>query len=230
MPGGLDLLWNDQASPVSTQTRDDSVDRRVGTVGRVGPAEIRWWIQKTTRRSVPLGVSAGFCTGFGDGRSAGMTRRDCGGDRRRRLDALEIWLRWTRPGTLRIAGRIKTLVVRGGEDISPRSGNSPHPIISDGHVIGVPAPNTAKSSLAVVKLADAPELTIERLRSTAGRIARIQDPARRSGSSTDPDDRHRQSTQVEMRQQALRIHSAAVRSLGAHRGAMVFSPQLMIIS
>lgn len=84
-------------------------------------------------------------------------------------------------GYVQITGRIKDIVMRGGENISPREIEEflyTHPDIVDGHVIGVPDDRYGEEIMAVVKLRDgAVELTIEALREfCAGRIARFKIP------------------------------------------------------
>jgi len=84
-------------------------------------------------------------------------------------------------GYLRITGRIKDIVIRGGENISPREIEEclyTHPDIVDGHVIGVPDARYGEELMAVVKLRDgAPELTIDGLREfCTGQIARFKIP------------------------------------------------------
>jgi fatty-acyl-CoA synthase len=84
-------------------------------------------------------------------------------------------------GYVQITGRIKDIVVRGGENISPREVEEflyTHPDIVDGHVIGVPDDRYGEELMAVVKLRDgAPALTTEGLREfCAGRIARFKIP------------------------------------------------------
>ncbi|WP_264990883.1 AMP-binding enzyme, partial [Mycobacterium kiyosense] len=84
-------------------------------------------------------------------------------------------------GYVRITGRIKDIVVRGGENISPREVEEflhTHPDIVDGHVIGVPDERYGEELMAVVKLRDgAAELTVQMLREyCVGRIAGFKIP------------------------------------------------------
>jgi fatty-acyl-CoA synthase len=84
-------------------------------------------------------------------------------------------------GYVQITGRIKDIVVRGGENISPREIEEflyTHPDIVDAHVIGVPDARYGEELMAVVKLRDgAPRLTVEGLREfCTGRIARFKIP------------------------------------------------------
>ena len=84
-------------------------------------------------------------------------------------------------GYVQITGRIKDIVVRGGENISPREIEEflyTHPDIVDGHVIGVPDARYGEELMAVIKLRDgAPGLSIEQLREFCEeRIARFKIP------------------------------------------------------
>ncbi len=184
MPGVSICYGMTETAPVSTQTRtDDALERRVGTVGRVGPhLEIKV-VDPGTGQMVPRGVSGEFCTrGYsvmsGYWNDAAKTAEV--------IDA-EGWMHtgdlaaMDACGYVQITGRIKDIVMRGGENISPREIEEflyTHPDIVDGHVIGVPDERYGEEIMAVVKLRDgAEELTIEHLREfCAGRIARFKIP------------------------------------------------------
>jgi fatty-acyl-CoA synthase len=173
-----------ETSPVSTQTRtDDALERRVGTVGRVGPhLEIKV-VDPATGQTVPRGVAGEFCT-RGYSVMAGYWN-----DPQQTAEVIDAegWMHTgdlavlDARGYVRIAGRIKDIVVRGGENISPREIEEflhTHPDIVDGHVIGVPDARYGEELMAVVMLREgAPELTIEGLREfCAGRIAGFKIP------------------------------------------------------
>jgi fatty-acyl-CoA synthase len=184
MPGVSICYGMTETSPVSTQTRtDDALERRVGTVGRVGPhLEIKV-VDPVTGQTVPRGVAGEFCTRgysvmagyWNDPRQTGEVIDADGwmhtGDQAV-LDAR---------GYVQITGRIKDIIVRGGENISPREIEEflyTHPDIVDGHVIGVPDARYGEELMAVVMLREgAPELTIEGLREfCTDRIARFKIP------------------------------------------------------
>jgi fatty-acyl-CoA synthase len=184
MPGVSICYGMTETSPVSTQTRtDDSLVRRVGTVGRVGPhLEIKV-VDSTTGQTVPRGVAGEFCTrGYsvmaGYWNDPEQTAQVVDADGWMHTGDLAVM---DARGYIEITGRIKDIVVRGGENISPREIEEflhTHPDIVDGHVIGVPDPRYGEELMAVVMLRDgAPELTIEGLRDfCAGRIARFKVP------------------------------------------------------
>ncbi|WP_310768611.1 AMP-binding protein [Mycobacterium sp. Z3061] len=184
MPGVSICYGMTETSPVSTQTRtDDALERRVSTVGRVGPhLEIKV-VDPGTGQTVPRGVSGEFCTrgysvmsGYWNdpAKTAEVIDADGwmhSGD----LAAMDAC------GYVQITGRIKDIVMRGGENISPREIEEflhTHPAIVDVHVIGVPDERYGEEVMAVVKLRDgAAELTIDELREfCAGRIARFKIP------------------------------------------------------
>ncbi|HWF27940.1 MAG TPA: AMP-binding protein [Mycobacterium sp.] len=184
MPGISICYGMTETSPVSTQTRtDDSLARRVGTVGRVGPHLEVKVVDPAGGETVPRGVAGEFCT-RGYSVMAGYWN-----DPARTAEVIDAdgWMHtgdlaaMDACGYVRITGRIKDIVVRGGENISPHEIEEflyTHPDIVDGHVIGVPDEKYGEELMAVVVLRDgAPELTIEGLREfCTGRIARFKIP------------------------------------------------------
>ncbi|KLO25934.1 AMP-binding protein [Mycobacterium haemophilum] len=184
MPGVSICYGMTETSPVSTQTRmNDSLARRVGTVGRAGPhLEIKV-VDPVTGETVPRGVAGEFCT-RGYSVMAGYWN-----DPEKTAEVLDAdgWMHtgdlaaMDACGYVEITGRIKDIVVRGGENISPREIEEflyTHPDIVDGHVIGVPDERYGEELMAVVKLRQgAPGLTIEALREfCTGQIARFKIP------------------------------------------------------
>ncbi|MBW0020158.1 MAG: AMP-binding protein [Mycobacterium sp.] len=184
MPGVSICYGMTETSPVSCQTRtDDTLERRVGTVGRVGPHLQVKVVDPTTGDTVPRGVSGEMCT-RGYSVMAGYWNDP---DKTAEVIDSDGWMHtgdlaaMDDCGYVQITGRIKDIVVRGGENISPREIEEllyTHPDIVDGHVIGVPDAKYGEELMAVVKLRDAaPELTIERLREfCAGQIATFKIP------------------------------------------------------
>ncbi|WUH99137.1 AMP-binding protein [Spirillospora sp. NBC_00431] len=173
-----------ETSPVSTQTRaNDSVDRRVSTVGRVMPhLEIKV-IDPETGVTVPRGTPGEFCT---RGYSVMLGYWD---EPERTAEAIDA-ARWMHTGDLAvmdgdgyvtITGRIKDMVIRGGENIYPREIEEflyTHPDIVDAQVIGVPDEKYGEELMAWVRLREGvPGLTAEELRAFCeGRLAHFKIP------------------------------------------------------
>src|SRR5699024_9605465 len=112
-----------ETSPVSTQTRpDDSVDRRVSTVGRVGPHLEVKVVDPATGKTLPRGSSGELCT-RGYSVMLGYWREP---DRTSEVIDAARWMRtgdlavMDEHGYVSITGRIKDMVIRGGENIYPR--------------------------------------------------------------------------------------------------------------
>ncbi|MGH3424538.1 MAG: AMP-binding protein, partial [Nocardioidaceae bacterium] len=133
-----------ETSPVSMQTRpDDDVERRTATVGRVHPHVEVKIIDPVTGLTVPRGEPGEFCT---RGYSVMLGYWD---DPDRTSEAIDR-ARWMHTGDLaemrddgyvNIVGRIKDMVIRGGENLYPREIEEflyTHPDIADVQVIGVP--------------------------------------------------------------------------------------------
>jgi len=184
MPGISICYGMTETSPVSTQTRtDDSLARRVATVGRAGPHLEVKVADPATGETVPRGVAGEFCTRgysvmagyWNDSERTSEVIDADGWMHTGDLAAMDAW------GYVRITGRIKDIVVRGGENISPHEIEEflyTHPDVVDGHVIGVPDEKYGEELMAVVMLREgAPELTMEGLREfCTGRIARFKIP------------------------------------------------------
>jgi fatty-acyl-CoA synthase len=173
-----------ETSPVSTQTRTgDSLERRVGTVGRVGPhLEIKV-VDPVTGETVPRGATGEFCT-RGYSVMAGYWN-----DPDTTAEAIDAdgWMHtgdlatMDPDGYVQITGRIKDLVIRGGENIYPREIEEflyTHPDIIDAAVVGVPDQKYGEELMAWVKLRDgAPQLTVEQLRGfCTGKLAHYKIP------------------------------------------------------
>jgi fatty-acyl-CoA synthase len=132
-----------ETSPVSTQTsHDDPLERRVGTVGRIHPhVEIK--IVDADGRIVPPGTAGELCT---RGYSVMLGYWD---EAERTAEAIDR-ARWMHTGDLatldedgycNIVGRIKDMVIRGGENVYPREVEEflfRHPKIAAVQVVGVP--------------------------------------------------------------------------------------------
>ncbi len=132
-----------ETSPVSFQTAvDDPLDCRVGTVGRIHPhCEVK--IIDLDGRIVPRGMTGELCT---RAYSVMLGYWDDEAKTREAIDAAG-WMHTgdlatlDRDGYCRIVGRIKDLVIRGGENIYPREIEEflyRHAAVADVQVVGVP--------------------------------------------------------------------------------------------
>ncbi|GAC1402374.1 MAG: AMP-binding protein [Candidatus Velthaea sp.] len=132
-----------ETSPVSTQTAvDDPLDKRTGTVGRVHP-HIEVKIVDTDGRIVPRGIHGELCT---RGYSVMLGYWNDPENTAHAVDAARFMHTgdiavMDDEGYLNISGRIKDMVIRGGENIYPREIEEflySHPAVKDVQVIGVP--------------------------------------------------------------------------------------------
>jgi fatty-acyl-CoA synthase len=173
-----------ETSPVSTQTRaDDSLDRRVSTVGRVGPHLEVKVVDPATGRTVPRGTPGELCT---RGYSVMLGYWEQPDKTAEAIDSA----RWMHTGDLAvmddegylaITGRIKDMVIRGGENVYPREIEEflyTHPDILDAQVIGVPDARYGEELMAWVRLRPgAATLTAESLREFCrGQLAHYKIP------------------------------------------------------
>ncbi len=173
-----------ETSPVSTQTRaDDSIERRVSTVGRVGPhLEIKI-VDPATNLTVPHGVPGELCTRGYSVMLGYWEQKD------RTAEVIDA-ARWMHTGDLavmdaegyvNITGRIKDMVIRGGENIYPREVEEllySHPDVLDAQVIGVPDAKYGEELMVWVRMRDgAAQLTPDSLREfCTGKIAHYKIP------------------------------------------------------
>jgi fatty-acyl-CoA synthase len=173
-----------ETSPVSTQTRmDDSIERRVATVGRAGPHIEVKVIDPVTGLTVPRGVPGELCT---RGYSVMLGYWEQPDKTAEAIDAA----RWMHTGDLAvmdddgylsITGRIKDMVIRGGENVYPREVEEflyTHPDILDAQVIGVPDAKYGEELMAWVRMRPgAAPLTAQSLRDFCqGKLAHYKIP------------------------------------------------------
>ncbi|MFJ7212004.1 AMP-binding protein [Amycolatopsis sp. NPDC098790] len=173
-----------ETSPVSTQTRaDDSIERRVSTVGRVGPHLEVKVVDPETGLTVPRGEPGELCT---RGYSVMLGYWEQPDKTAEAIDKA----RWMHTGDLaimdgdgylNITGRIKDMVIRGGENLYPREIEEflyTHPDILDAQVIGVPDEKYGEELMAWVRMREGAEpLTAERVREFCeGKLARYKVP------------------------------------------------------
>ena len=147
-----------ETSPVSTQTAtDDTLDRRTGTVGSVHPHVEVKIVDPDTGRVVPRGATGEFCTrGYsvmlGYWMEPGKTADTI--DRAGWMHTGDL-ATMDDDGYVNIVGRIKDMIIRGGENVYPREVEEflySHPDIADVQVIGVPDAKYGEEIMAWVTL------------------------------------------------------------------------------
>ena len=172
-----------ETSPVSTQTSaDDPLEKRVTTVGRVHPhVEIKI-VDPDTGETVPRGTSGEFQT---RGYSVMLGYWN---DPERTQEAIdsEGWMHtgdlavMDDEGYVNIVGRIKDMIIRGGENVYPREIEEflyTHPDIVDVQVIGVPDVRYGEEIMAWVQLRDGADTTTEDIKDFCrGTIAHYKVP------------------------------------------------------
>ena len=171
-----------ETSPISTQSAwDDSLARRVSTVGRVHPhVEIK--IVDGAGAVVPHGMAGELCTrgysvmiGYWDNPAATEAAIDPSG-----------WMHsgdlavLDEEGYVNIVGRIKDMIIRGGENVYPREIEEflhTHPAVSEAQVIGVPSVKYGEEVMAWIKPRPGTALTeADLLAYCKGRIASYKMP------------------------------------------------------
>ncbi len=173
-----------ETSPVSTQTRsDDSVERRVATVGRVGPHLEVKVVDPATGLTVPRDTPGELCT-RGYSVMLGYWRQP---DKTSEVIDAARWMHtgdlavMDDDGYLSITGRIKDMVIRGGENVYPREVEEflyTHPDILDAQVVGVPDARYGEELMAWIRLRPgAAPVTAQSLREFCdGRLAHYKIP------------------------------------------------------
>ncbi|MEU3828508.1 AMP-binding protein [Streptomyces sp. NPDC029080] len=175
-----------ETSPVSLQTRtDDDLEHRTGTVGRVLPHIEVKVVDPATGATLPRGAAGELCTrGYG-------VMLGYWDEPDRTAEAIDAG-RWMHTGDLavmredgyvEIVGRIKDMIIRGGENVYPREIEEflhAHPGIRDVQVVGAPHERYGEEVLACVIPSDpAAPPTLEELRAfCAGRLAHYKVPSR----------------------------------------------------
>ena len=152
-----------ETSPVSCQTRvDDDLERRTATIGRVHPhLEIKV-VDPVSGETLPRGTAGEYCTrGY-------SVMRGYWDDADRTAEAIDAdgWMHtgdlavMREDGYCTIVGRIKDMVIRGGENIYPREIEEflhTHPDVEDVQVIGVPDERYGEELCAWLKLREGAE-------------------------------------------------------------------------
>ncbi len=172
-----------ETSPVSTQTgANDAIEKRVGSVGRVHPhVEIRI-VDPESGQIALRGVEGEFQTrGY-------SVMKGYWNEPEKTAEALDAegWMHtgdlaiMDEDGYVEITGRIKDLIIRGGENVSPREIEEflySHPDVLDVQVVGVPDPKFGEAICAFVRTTSGEKLDAETLRAfCSGRIAHYKHP------------------------------------------------------
>lgn len=172
-----------ESSPVITQTRvNDSIERRVETVGRALPNVEVKIVEPGTDNEVPRGVQGELCTrgyhvmkGYYKNPEATMAAISADG-----------WLHtgdlavMDEDGYCRITGRLKDMIIRGGENIYPREVEEflyQHPKVLDVQIVGVPDPKFGEEVSAWIILKEGETATEQEIQEYCqGKIARYKIP------------------------------------------------------
>ena len=172
-----------ETSPVSTQTAvDDPLEKRVSTIGRAHPHVEVKIVDPDTGVVVPRGTPGEQCTRgysvmlgyWGDETATAQAIDEDGWMHTGDLSTMDD------DGYVNIVGRIKDMIIRGGENIYPREIEEfllTIDGVSDAYVIGVPSERYGEEVMGWVKARDGVSLTAEELRAACvGRIATYKIP------------------------------------------------------
>ena len=171
-----------ETSPVSTQSAvDDPLDKRVSTVGRVQP-HLEVQVIDEHGQPVPVGVTGELCTrGY-------SVMQGYWGDPAKTAEAVDAdgWMHtgdlatMDADGYLNIVGRLKDMVIRGGENVYPREIEEflyRHPAVQDVQVVGVPDVKYGEELCAWIKLREGATATADEIRDFCrGQIAHYKIP------------------------------------------------------
>ena len=159
-----------EASPGCTMTTTfDSLEHRVSTVGRVFPGTEAKIVDPETGEQSPIGVPGEFCArgyhimrGYYKMPEATTAVIDADG-----------WLHTgdlaavDEEGYYKITGRLKDMIIRGGENIYPKELEEflyQHPKVKDVQVIGVPSADYGEEIMACIILREGEELTEDEIK------------------------------------------------------------------
>ncbi|EHA30365.1 AMP-binding protein [Bacillus sp. MT] len=172
-----------EASPVITQTRaNDSFIRRVETTGRALPHTEVKIVEPGTCQEVQRGMQGELCTrGYhvmkGYYKDKDATRKAINHDGWLFTGDLAVM---DEDGYCRITGRLKDMLIRGGENIYPREIEEflyQHPAVLDVQVVGVPDAKFGEEAAAWIKLKDGKSVSPDELKAYCkGKIARHKIP------------------------------------------------------
>ena len=172
-----------ETSPASFQTHlDDPIEKRVATVGQIHPHVEVKIVDPATGRAVPRGVpgellTRGYSVMLGYWANEEATREAIDGARWMHTGDLATM---DADGYVNIVGRLKDMVIRGGENVYPREIEEflyTHPKVADVQVIGVPDPKYGEEIMAWVRLRAGEAATAEEMTGFCrGQIATFKIP------------------------------------------------------
>ncbi|SDI74087.1 AMP-binding protein [Alteribacillus bidgolensis] len=173
-----------ESSPVITQTRvDDSIERRVETVGKALPNVEVKIVNPNTKEELPRGEQGELCTrGYhvmkGYYKQKEATRNVLSEDGWLFTGDLAVM---DEGGYCKITGRLKDMIIRGGENIYPREIEEflyQHPKLLDVQIVGIPNDKYGEEVSAWVRLKEGEVCTADEIRSYCeGKISRHKIPA-----------------------------------------------------
>ncbi|CEH29658.1 AMP-binding protein [Aneurinibacillus migulanus] len=172
-----------ESAPVITQTRpNDTIEQRVSTVGRVLPHVEAKIIDPATGDEMLQGEQGELCT---RGVHVMKGYYNMPEQTAKAIDN-EGWLHTgdlatvDEDGYYKITGRLKDMIIRGGENVYPREIEEflyQHPKVLDVQVVGVPDEIYGEQILACIKVREQEELTVEEIKEFCdGKIARYKIP------------------------------------------------------
>lgn len=172
-----------ESSPVITQTRtNDPIGKKVSTVGQAHPHVEVKIIDPLTGEEVPTGTPGELCTrGY-------LIMKGYYKDEKATCEVIDAdgWLHTgdiavkDENGYISVTGRMKDVVIRGGENIYPKEIEDflyTHPAVSDVQVVGVPDPKYGEELMAWIILKDGTNIGEEDIRGFCkGKIAHHKIP------------------------------------------------------
>ncbi len=159
-----------EASPLThLTTREDTLERRVETVGTNLPHQEVKVVDVGTRKTVPLGTVGEICFRgyhimrgyYGDPEATAQAIDDCGWLASGDLGTMDA------EGYVRITGRLKDMIIRGGENIYPREIEDyifTHPKVAEIAVFGIPDEYYGEEIMAWIQLHEGETSTAEEIR------------------------------------------------------------------
>lgn len=172
-----------ESSPVITQTRtDDPIERRVETVGKKLPHVEVKIVDPKSGRTLPPGEQGELCT-RGYHVMKGYYKME---EETKKVIDKDGWLHtgdlgsMDEEGYVRITGRLKDMIIRGGENIYPREIEEflyTHPAVRDVQVVGVPDEKYGEKVAAFIQLQPNEKVTEKEIKQYCeGKIARFKIP------------------------------------------------------